>query len=880
MSKRSTSDFSACCLGAVTLAASGLACAPDKPDDRPERLSSALTATTGPHTFPARPVARIERASARFSDLASRQVARPPEFPPPSHLAPFGPPPNPLFDVIPARSPSGQATPAAITPEVASPTAAVTFLAAPNQTSFPPDTMGAVGPDHLVVTVNRQVIIQHRDGSNISSVALSTFWSSLTGISNVFDPRAQFDNLSGRFVVTSENKNGADSTILIAVSQTNDPTQTWNFFQIDTDAANDRSADFPNVGFNKDWIVVTVRMFPVASVSFVEHVIICDKASLIAGTSSCNVVTVDPFPHDITPAISFDPASDTEFLARVGSGTATSTQGAIVISTITGPVGSETFTLDAATTLITGTWNNFPPTDFAPQKGQARGLETDGFAQGSAITNLVARNEALWGAHTINLPEAAPTHTAVQWFELDLDGTLLQTGRIEDTTANVFFAYPSVGVNVNSDLLIGYSRFSSSQFVSANYSFRAGGDAAGTLRDDFVFKAGEDSYLRVFNNRNRWGDYSNTMVDPRNDRHLWTVQEFAATGGANWGTQWGRVGNDPPTALCRDFTTSADSVCLGHAAAADVDNGSSDPDGDHLTCSLTPPGPFALGPSAVVLTCSDPAAATSSCGAQVKVVDTTPPTITAPPDITVASCLATNFGTPTTADNCSVQTPTNNAPSPLHPGATTITWTVKDGSGNSASANQVVTVKDVTPPVFTFVPPAITISKCVGANIGTATAKDDCGVTVTSNAPVKFPLGTTIVTWTATDGAGNKKTATQAVTAILGDDPSCCPSGTHIIQGTSGSDNLTGTAGSDCILGKGGDDVIDARGGNDFVSGGAGNDTIAGGDGNDRIYGGGGNDTIDSGPGDDFIDGGSGIDTCAGGTGTNTILACEVKSGG
>ncbi len=122
-------------------------------------------------------------------------------------------------------------------------------------------------------------------------------------------------------------------------------------------------------------------------------------------------------------------------------------------------------------------------------------------------------------------------------------------------------------------------------------------------------------------------------------------------------------------------------------------------------------------------------------------------------------------------------------------------------------------------------------------DIAQAKATDSCGVLVTNDAPAVFPLGTTVVTWTAIDPAGNVTTAMQRVTAILGDDVSCCPSGTNIIVGTNGHDVLHGTPGSDCILGLGGDDVITGAGGDDFISGGAGRDTIYSGTGNDVIFG-------------------------------------------
>ena len=183
---------------------------------------------------------------------------------------------------------------------------------------------------------------------------------------------------------------------------------------------------------------------------------------------------------------------------------------------------------------------------------------------------------------------------------------------------------------------------------------------------------------------------------------------------------------------------------------------------------------------------------------------------------------------------------------------------------------------DDSPPTIAA-PADVTISSCVGANIGQATATG-CGVTITNNAPLQFPLGTTVVIWTATDSSNRTASAQQRVTATLGDDSSCCPAGTNVIAGTSNGDTLRGTDGSDCILGRGGDDVIDALGGDDFISGGAGRDTIVGGFGNDHIFGGDGDDTIDSGPDDDFIDGGNGVDTCSGGTGTNAITKCEVAA--
>jgi hypothetical protein len=187
---------------------------------------------------------------------------------------------------------------------------------------------------------------------------------------------------------------------------------------------------------------------------------------------------------------------------------------------------------------------------------------------------------------------------------------------------------------------------------------------------------------------------------------------------------------------------------------------------------------------------------------------------------------------------------------------------------------------DTSPPEFTFVPADVTTTACGSFDIGFAVAIDECDVSVTNNAPAQFPPGTTIVTWIATDFAGNVRTATQRVTVILTNNSACCPAGTNVIVGTSNNNTLTGTNGSDCILGLGGQDTINGLGGVDYISGGDGNDTVNAGDGNDVVFGGsagdnlsGGNgaDTMFGDDGDDIVNGGAGNDTLHGGQGQDQL---------
>ncbi|MFT3909366.1 MAG: HYR domain-containing protein [Ferruginibacter sp.] len=103
-------------------------------------------------------------------------------------------------------------------------------------------------------------------------------------------------------------------------------------------------------------------------------------------------------------------------------------------------------------------------------------------------------------------------------------------------------------------------------------------------------------------------------------------------------------------------------------------------------------------------------------------------------------------------------------------GTTIVTWSATDGGGNTAQNSFTVTVSDNQPPVFTSCSsnelvniPAGQCTTTVTPVIPTAT---DCSpLTITSDHPsTTFNEGVTMITWSATDTAGNVSTCTSTVT--------------------------------------------------------------------------------------------------------------------
>ncbi len=189
---------------------------------------------------------------------------------------------------------------------------------------------------------------------------------------------------------------------------------------------------------------------------------------------------------------------------------------------------------------------------------------------------------------------------------------------------------------------------------------------------------------------------------------------------------------------------------------------------------------FNLGNTTVNVTVTDASGNNRVRSFMVTVIDTIAPVFTAVPNnITVTpnanSCDAVvTWAAPSANDNCSAATITSSraSGSVFNVGSTTVTYTATDAAGNSRNGTFVVTVTDQVAPTISNVPANLTVSNDAGScnavvNYAAPSVSDNCtGATiVSSNASGSlFPLGSTTVTFTATDGAGNTSTSSFTVT--------------------------------------------------------------------------------------------------------------------
>lgn len=219
------------------------------------------------------------------------------------------------------------------------------------------------------------------------------------------------------------------------------------------------------------------------------------------------------------------------------------------------------------------------------------------------------------------------------------------------------------------------------------------------------------------------------------------------------------------------------------------------------------PAKFPIGKTTITWTATTPTAKATATQT-VTLQDTTGPKITVPPCFTfeatgvLTKLTPSNYGTATATDAASgVRSITNNAPTAGFPvGLTLITYTATDNQDNESSKNGCVYVADTTPPKITIPGPHIieaTAQKtpASSASYGTATATDIATPTseleIISNAPATFPVGTTPIKWTATDGSENSSSGIQMITVVDTTPPTLTVPPVVVIEATAPKSRIT-----------------------------------------------------------------------------------------
>ncbi|MFT6357713.1 MAG: hypothetical protein ACJAYJ_001929 [Saprospiraceae bacterium] len=244
--------------------------------------------------------------------------------------------------------------------------------------------------------------------------------------------------------------------------------------------------------------------------------------------------------------------------------------------------------------------------------------------------------------------------------------------------------------------------------------------------------------------------------------------------------------DETPTANCQNITVQLDATGSATIAAAALDNGSTDNCTNlNFTASLTAFTCANVGANNVTLTVSDNAGNTDQCTAIVTVEDNVSPTALCM-DATVQLDAAGNAAVTTAQINNGSNDACGLGPITLdvtaftcvNLGANTVTLTVNDANGNSATCTATVTVQDLISP--TAICQDITVQLDAAGGVGITAADvnngsfDNCNIASVMVLPNSFDcsnIGNVNATLMVTDAAGNSMTCVAIVTIEDNMDP-------------------------------------------------------------------------------------------------------------
>jgi hypothetical protein len=665
--------------------------------------------------------------------------------------------PGPAVPQLPQRA-AGEAV-----GPLSSLTADTSFLGAQLSESgfIPPDSMGSVSPTQALVDVNGRIKVFSKTGTlgglNVSD---SVFWSSVSNGFEPTDPGVEYDRLSGRWIVSAVNVENSNNRVMIAVSNSSTITSsssfTFFFFNqnVPPPAGDDGAfADYPQLGVDKNAVYIGVNEFNgLTTTAFVIR-----KSSLlgvgpIVVTAFRNLAPGGAGPWSPQPATDMDPNVNEGYIVGADQGSFSQ----LDVRRISDPGGTPTISGNF-TVPVPATVNPEP----VPQGSHGNLDPLDDRLFEAMISRKPNGSLSLWTAHNIEVNSSGVASStggrdADRWYELGTLSTtpsLIQSGTLFDSAASSprYFWIPSIAANGQGHASLNSSTAGSGFFAQVASSGHLASDAAGLTEPFDITQTSSSSYQVGQANPKRWGDYSQTVVDPTDNQTFWTFQEYAdATN--SWGVRVIKLKAPPPAtpsgAAPSTLTPSQPNQTVQITGTQTNGSGFFDPGPDsggpgypnHISASVsggvtvnsvtyTDPTHVTLnvttgasqGPKDVTITNPD---GQSSTGSNLLNVgnDVTPP---APPTLT-----STNPASPAN----------NNSPKIL-------------GSAESGSTVQLYTSSNCTTGLAgsgdasTFASPGITATPQVAENSTTtfyATATDasnntsDCSSTLPSNGSITY----------------------------------------------------------------------------------------------------------------------------------------------
>lgn len=432
-------------------------------------------------------------------------------------------------------------------------TPGVDFDGVPAQNYAPSDSNMAVGPNHIVETVNVRLAVYSKTGTLLSGPTnFTSFFAPLGSncAAGASDPIVLYDRMADRWLISDIGYTGSAPFLeCVGVSKTNDPTGAYTLYSYSFGA---NLNDYPKLS---TWATASNSAYLATYNIFGSPTgaAICglDRTKMLAGNPGaaqlCQMATDFSYlPSDMdgpTPPVDGTP----------GLFITWNKPGELYLRKLTLNFAGGTATLSSPTSILVANFTQ-ACSGCVPQTGTTQTLDTlgDRPMYRFAVRHFADHDRAVFN-HAVQT--GTGSQVAVRWYELyDPAGavTVNQQGTFAPDTTYRWMA--SIAEDKNGDIGLGYSASSSSIHPGIRFTGRVPSDPSGTLETEatILSPAGSQTGLA------RWGDYTAMQIDPSDDCTFWYVDQYEkVTGGFNWNTNIGSFAFNSCSGGSPSFTLTA-----------------------------------------------------------------------------------------------------------------------------------------------------------------------------------------------------------------------------------------------------------------------------------------------------------------------------------
>jgi len=410
---------------------------------------------------------------------------------------------------------------------------------------IPPDPHIAVGPTHIIATINSQFGIWDKEGNLIKVIEADNWYDGIMpnpGSPGIFDPQIIYDHFDKRWFMVWDHVNDANQTanFLISVSDDSIPLGNWYIWAIPSNTNGNTVvnnwADYPGVGYDRDAFYINGRQFTFDNPALLVYnkIRIIPKEEIYSskgGSLSWKDIWDISYPHNalkpdvIRPAIVYGSPSE-YYLLHANRGGANF----ISLYRITNPL---------TTPVLSGINISVPNYFGAPDANQLGGGTPLIDIRGSNFkTAPVYRDGFLWTVHNVQNP-SFPQNTSIIYYKINVsNNSMVETATMG--AQGFWYFYPHLMIDKDQNIAINYSRSGENEYIGAYYTTRLANDPPG-LSGSHILQTGKGNYVVTFSgDRNRWGDYMGISLDPSDENNIWMFTEYASTGN-RYGTWIGKI---------------------------------------------------------------------------------------------------------------------------------------------------------------------------------------------------------------------------------------------------------------------------------------------------------------------------------------------------